>query len=50
MDIGRWCDDSQSFASEPVTRYYIVVWNAVLCITANLAANFSIGQNAKNSH
>jgi hypothetical protein len=27
-----------------VTRYHIVVWNAELCITANLAANVSAGQ------
>ena len=45
MDIGRWCDDSRSYASE-VTRYHIVVWNAALCITANLAANVSVGSTS----
>ena len=29
--------------SPNVTRYHIVVWNPALCITANLAANVSVG-------
>ena len=29
--------------SPKVTPYHIVVWNAALCITANSAANVSVG-------
>ena len=32
--------------SPNVTRYHIVVWNPALCITANLAANVSVGSTS----
>jgi hypothetical protein len=32
--------------SPKVTPYHIVVWNAALCITANSAANVSVGSIA----
>src|SRR5215472_3462136 len=35
--------------SPKVTPYHIVVWNAALCITANSAANVSVGSRASPS-
>src|SRR5262249_12858140 len=36
--------------SPKVTPYHIVVWNAALCITANSAANVSVGSFASHRH